>query len=55
MTAIRLRFRLVTAAAIVVASLVVTPPLLGQTTDDLFNGAMLQSIQLTIHAHDWRR
>jgi spore coat protein H len=53
MTAIRLRVRLVTAAALALASLIFAPALLGQTADDLFNGAVLQSVQLTIHSRDW--
>jgi spore coat protein CotH len=53
MTAMRMRFQLVTAAALALASLVFAPPLLGQTADDLFNGALLQSLQLTMHSRDW--
>jgi spore coat protein CotH len=53
MTAIRLHVRLVTAAALALASLIFAPSLLGQTADDLFNGAVLQSVQLTIHSRDW--
>jgi spore coat protein CotH len=53
MTAIRLRFQLVTTAAVALASLVFAPSLIAQTADDLFNGASLQSLQVTMHSRDW--
>jgi spore coat protein CotH len=53
MTAMRLRLSLVTAATIALASFVFAGPAIAQTTDDLFNGAVLQSIQITMHSHDW--
>lgn len=53
MNAMRIRFRLVTAAAIALLSLVFAQPLLGQTADDLLSGASVQSLQLTMHSRDW--
>jgi len=52
MTVMRFRLSLV-AAAIALASLAFARPASAQTTDDLFNGAVLQSIQVTMHSHDW--
>jgi len=43
----------VTAAVLALTSLIFAPSLLGQTADDLFNGAVLQSVQLTMHSRDW--
>jgi len=53
MTVMRLRFGLVPVAAIALVCLFVDRPLYGQTADDLFNGAELQSLQITMHSHDW--
>jgi spore coat protein H len=53
MTAMFQRFRRVTVAAIALVCLVADRPLFAQAADDLFNGAALQSLQITMHAHDW--
>ena len=53
MTAMRPRLSLVTAATIALVSLVFAAPAIAQTTDDLFNGAVLQSMQVTMHSRDW--
>jgi len=48
-----LRFRRVTVAAIALVCLVADRPLFAQTADDLFNGAELQPLQITMHERDW--
>ena len=53
MTAKRFRLSLVTAATIALAAFAFARPASAQTTDDLFNGAVLQSIQVTMHSRDW--
>ncbi|HEY7189251.1 MAG TPA: CotH kinase family protein [Vicinamibacterales bacterium] len=53
MTALFLRFRRVTVAAMALVCLVVDRPLVAQTADDLFNGGQLQSLQITMHPRDW--
>ena len=45
--------RLVLAGCASALVLGLASPLSAQTSDDLFNGSAIQTLQLTVHSHDW--